>query len=233
MQWTRPYNPSRYRACDATSLTQSDPQPNNWLISDQITVNEANRIGITVEYRITGCSLLPNNGGYYCDKKFGVYVNQSNQMLADPTHYPDPLSNPAAYENVAEISQPINSRTFVTVNSLVKGTYALLAFHNSGACTFLYSVKVSYHVCPDKTFKNNLVALPRTVAPANDSVSIPVEGSCEKDTIQTQGSLYGHCNSNGEWDTSGFEGRCICKEDMENVAGKCQGICSMDIVFSF
>ena len=225
MQWTRLTNPARYRACDSTSLTQSDPQPNNWLIRTvQITVNEASRIDITVEYRITGCSRLPKNGGYYCDEKFGVYVNQSNQMLADPSHHPDPLSNPTAYENVAEISQPINSQTSVTISSLVKGKYVILAFHNSGACTFLYSVRVSYNVCPDETHKDSLVTLPRTVAPANDSVSTPVEGNCEKDTVPTQGSLLAHCKSNGEWDTSGFQGKCICKEDMQNVGGKCQGM---------
>ena len=139
-------------------------------------------------------------------------------------HYPDPVNNAAAYENVAEIRQPVNSRTFVTKSSLVKRKYVILAFHNSGACTVLYSVKVTYNVCPDETLSNSLVTLPRTVAPANDSESIPVQASCEKGTVHAQGSLDIYCQSNGEWDKRGFKGRCICKEDMENDGGICYGM---------
>ena len=227
MQWRRLTTPARYRACDSTSLTQSDPQPNNWLISEQTTVNEANRIDITVEYRITGCSGsgLPNNGGYYCDEKFGVYVSQSNQMLADPTHYPDPLCYPAAYENVAEIRQPINSQASVTINSLVKGKYVILAFHNSGACTFVYSVRVTYYFCPDKTLNESLVTLKRTVARANGPESmIQVQGNCDSDAVQVSGSLYFQCDGKGKWNISGLEGRCVCKEDMQNIGGQCEGM---------
>lgn len=220
LQWIRETNPTRYKACNV-GLTPSDPEPNYWLRSDRITASEANRIDVTVEYRITSC---PNNGGPYCDDKFGVYVNQSDQKIEDPVHFPDPRSNQAAYEKVAEISKPVDSRTFLTISILVKGKYVLLAFHNSGACTLLYFVKVSYNVCPGETLQESLVTLTRTVAPANDSASFPVEGKCEKDTLQTNGTLRAHCKSNGEWATDGFEGRCICKEDMENVKGKCQGM---------
>ena len=222
LQWSKP-NPTRYRSC-SVDVTQSDPQPNSWLISDQFPVSKANRIDITVEYYFRRCSDLPSNGGYYCNHTFGLYENQSDQEIKDQAQYPDPLINPAAYEKVAEISQPIDSRTSVTIKSRVKRRHVLLAFHNSGACITLYSVKVSYNFCPTETHKDSLVTLPRTVAPANDSAPNPVEGNCDKDTVRAQGSLSAHCKSNGEWDTSGFEGRCVCKEDMENVGGKCQGI---------
>ena len=153
-----------------------------------------------------------------------MYVNQSDQFIAVVKHYPDPVNNAAAYEKVAEIRQPTISRIFVTKNSFVKSKHVILAFHNSGACTVLYSVKVTYNVCPDETLRNNSVTLPRTVAPANDTESITVKGSCEQGTVHVQGSLYVNCQSNGEWDVSGFKGRCICKEDMENIGGKCQGM---------
>lgn len=50
----------RYSACDDTALTGSDCQPTNWLRSRtyRITVSEANRICITVEFGITGRSYL-------------------------------------------------------------------------------------------------------------------------------------------------------------------------------
>ena len=219
LQWDRrSENPLRYIVC-RVDLTQSDPQPDSWLISDQIDVSKANRIDITVEYRIKGCSTFPNNGGYYCDDKLGLYVHQSDQFS-----YPDPLNNKAVYENLTEIRQPTNSTTFVTINSLVKGKHVLLAFHNSGACTTLYSVKVTYNVCPEETLSDSLVSLPTTVAPGNDSESIRVQGNCNKDAVHLAGSLYVRCQSNGEWNINGLEGRCICKEDTQNVGGKCGGM---------
>ncbi|KAL9970840.1 hypothetical protein ACROYT_G023290 [Oculina patagonica] len=212
----------RYTACDV-GLTQSDPQPNSWLISDQIAVSEANRIDITIEYRITSCSTFsPTNGGPYCVDKFDLYVNQSDKLIADTSLYPDPLNNAAAYEKVADIKQATNVQTFETINVLMKGTYVLLAFQNYGSCNVLYSVKVTYNICPDETLISSFVALPRTVSPANHSESIRVEGYCNKDAVQQPGSMYVYCKSNGQWNISGLGGKCVCKEDMQNVRRTCE-----------
>lgn len=195
-------------------------------------ISEANRIDVTIDYFITSCSKLSNNGGPYCENVFDLYVNQSDHCIVDPqpdrciaqdSRYPDPLSNTTAYEKVAEIKQAINMRKVETINALVKGKYVILAFHNYGACSTMFSVKVTYNVCPDEPLSDTLVTLPRTVAPANDSKPIRVEGSCDKNTVHVRGSLFVYCQSNGNWDTSGLKGRCICKEDMQNVGGKCQG----------
>ena len=214
----------RYKACNV-DLKQSDPQPNYWLLSDQIAVSEANRIDITVKYYITSCSnILPNNGGYYCVNVFDLYVHQSYQFILDPGLYPDPLSNSVAYKRIAEIKQITDEITSETISVLVKGRHVILAFHNYGACITLFSVRVTYNVCPGETLRSSLVTLPRTVAPANDSEPTRVEGECNKEAVQVSGSsLYVHCEGNGEWNTNGLEGRCICKEDMQNNDGICKG----------
>ena len=213
----------RYKACNI-DLKQSDPQPNYWLLSDQITVSEANRIDITVKYFIRSCSSIPpNNGGHYCVNVFDVYIHQSNQSIADQSLYPDPLSNSVAYKRITEINQTTDKTTSETISILVKGKHVILAFHNYGACSILFSVKVTYNVCPGETLRSSLVSLPRTVAPANDSQHTQVEGNCDKDTVPVPGSLYVHCESNGKWNTTGLEGRCICKEDMQNNDGICKG----------
>ena len=223
-QWERlTTTPPRYRAC-YVYLKQSDPQPNYWLLSDQITVSEANRIDITVKYRITSCSnFRPNNGGHYCLNVLDVYVHQSNQSIADMALYPDPLSNSVAYKRIAQINQTDKTAS-ETISLLVKEKHVMLAFHNYGACSTLFSVKVTYNVCPDETLRSSLVSLPRTVAPANDSEPTRVEGNCDKGTVQVPGSLQVHCESNGEWNATGIEGRCICKEEMQpNDDGICIG----------
>jgi len=155
---------------------------------------------------------------------FDLYVHQSDQFIADPGLYPDPRSNSVAYKRIAEINQTTDKITSETISVVVKGKHVILAFHNYGACSTLFSVKVTYNVCPDETLSNNLMSLPRTVAPANDSQTVRVKGNCDKDTVQVPGSLYVHCESNGEWNTTGLEGRCICKEDMQNNEGICEGI---------
>ena len=226
MQWDKKENPTRYTACDVNLPSKDDPRPNSWLISHQIAVEEANSIDITVEYLITECSSFDNNGGRYCVNGFDLYLNQSDYAITDQGKYPNPLKNTAAYENITRFENFTSDRqeTLETIQVFIKGKYFILAFHDYGGCNVLYSVKVTYNVCPDKTLGNSLVSLPRTVAPVNDSESIRVQGNCNKDTVQVPGSLYVHCETNGEWNASGLVGRCICKEDMQNVGGKCEGL---------
>ena len=154
---------------------------------------------------------------------FDVYMHQSNQSIADQNLYPDPLSNSVAYKRIAEIKQNTDKTTSETISVLAKEKHVILAFHNYGACSILFSVKVTYNVCPGETLRSSLVTLPRTVAPANDSEPTRVEGECNKEAVQVYGSLDVLCESNGEWNTTGLEGRCICKEDMHNNEGICKG----------
>ena len=129
-----------------------------------------------------------------------------------------------AYEKVAGIKQATDVRTFETISIPVKAKYAILAFHNYGACSTLFSVSVTYNVCPDETLSSSLMSLPRTVAPANNLQPVRVKANCDKDAVQVSGNLYVHCESTGEWNTTGLEGRCICKEDMQNNGRICEGM---------
>lgn len=223
LQWTKSNSGQYMTACDL-DLSSSDPAPNSWLRTVRINVAAAKMIHITLEYFIRNCSNPDITLAYHCANAFDLYLNQSDQFIQDEHYYPNPLINSWAYKKVAEIRQPTDERTFETFNIPVKRRYILLAFHNYGACSNLYFVKVFFNVCPEEILVDSLVSLPRTAAPAYDTKPIQVEGNCEEDTIQLAGSLYVHCTSNGEWNASGLEGRCVCKEDMENVGGKCEGM---------
>ena len=156
---------------------------------------------------------------------FDLYVHQSDQFIVDQDLYPDPLTNSVAYKRIAEINQTTDKRTSETISVLVEGKHVTLAFHNYGACSTLFSIKVTYNVCPDETLASRLMSLPRTVAPANDSQPVRVKGNCDKDTVQVSSSVFVHCESNGEWNlTTALEGSCICKEDMQNNEGICIGM---------
>ena len=229
LQWNELTQPTKYQACDIT-YKQSDSKPSNWLISGRITVTEANRIDVTVEYLTRSCLKLSNNGGPYCVHVFDLYVNQSDQFIKYQSLYPNPLSNPMAYEKVAEIKQATEVRISETISIRVKGKYAILAFRNYGACSTLFSVTVTYNVCPDETLSSSLMSVPRTVAPANDSQPVRVKANCTKGTVQISSSLHAHCESNGVWNTTGLKGRCICKEDMQNNDGICKGTLFLNLM---
>ena len=203
-----------YSTCDISE--DAYPQPNNWLRSDPIEVHSGvTAVYITLEYRTANCSV--RNGGKYCKEYFDLYVHQSGQ----PT-YPDPLTNNATYEKIAETApSALSIRVSQTFSVDVKRKYIVLAFHDQGSCTVLYSVAVKYYVCPETVHVGGLVNLPRTMAPANSSE--PVLSGCTKNSVHEQGVLRVNCQSDGVWNMSSLNGRCICLEDMENTRGECKG----------
>ena len=206
-----------YSTCDIS--LDSFPQPNNWLRSDPIEVHSGVKtVLVTIEYKTNNCSSYSDKGGKYCKNYLHLYEHQSWQ----PTS-PDPLKNNATYDKIAKTAaSALGIRVTQIFRVDVKGKYIVLAFHDQGSCSALFSVTVSYYVCPRLTQISSLVFLPQTVAPANNSQ--PVEVSCVSDAVHKQGVLSLDCQSDGIWNISSLNGRCICKEDMENTGGECKGI---------
>ena len=209
--------PTHYQTCDIS--LNGHPQPNNWLRSKPIGIHSGVKaVHITIEYLTKNCSSYSDNGGKYCKEYFDLYLHQSEQ----PTE-PDPLTNNATYEKIAKTApSALSIRVPQTFSVDVKRNYIVLAFHDQGSCTVLYSVAVKYYVCPETVHVGGLVNLPRTMAPANNSE--PVVSSCINNAVHEQGILRVNCQSDGVWNISSLNGRCICMEDMENTRGRCQGI---------
>ena len=84
------------------------------------------------------------------------------------------------------------------------------------------SVKVSYKVCIEKKLKDSLVSFPSTLAQAE---STPVQVICMANSGQiVPGNLSVLCDSDGEWNTSRLQSRCVCKKNLENIDGVCTGM---------
>ena len=192
-------------------------EPNNWLRSGLILVGDIERLDVTTEYKSRQC--LPSYK--FCRNSFYAYVWESNASLG-VNHIPNPIRNFSLYRRFANISRLSDSRTTLTVPLQITSKYIVLGFRDRGGCRTLYSVKVSYKICPGKTLADSLVSLPKIFSQLE---SISVEGSCAPNSVQSvSGNLTVLCDSNGEWNSSQLEGRCICKEDMEKSGGICQGI---------
>ena len=210
---------SRYSLCNV--FPDTPQEPNNWLLSELVDVGEIQSLDVTVEYHTIPCSQHPSAA--FCKDSFDAYVMESNKSVSNDK-IPNPMNNNGSYRKFATVSGPsVINPTTKTPRLLVTSRYIVLAFRDQGGCRTLYSVKVSYNVCPKDTLVDSLVFVTQTLAPLSDSVPIAVEGSCAADSVHVQGSLEVICESNGEWNTSRLQGRCVCKEDMENKEGICKG----------
>lgn len=173
-------------------------------------------VDVTFQYNTRNCSGV--GGGDFCREYFDFYVHQSRGSTV-----PDPSKNNITYEKIAEIIAPTLGIRKLTKNFgvEVKGNYIVLAFHNQGSCSTIHSVTVSYYFCPKFAVVSGLMSLPQSMAPANSPE--PVQGICVTNADFEQGIPSVDCQSNGVWNISSLEGRCICKEDLENSGGECKG----------
>ncbi|XP_068700585.1 ephrin type-A receptor 7-like isoform X2 [Montipora foliosa] len=215
--WDHPSTTSGGNLRDRYSVCNFDnsEEPNNWLRSGLILVGDIERLDVTIEYKSRQC--LPSYK--FCRNSFYAFVLESNARL-DANHIPNPISNHSLYRRFENISRLSDNRETLTMSLQVKSKYIVLGFRDRGGCRILYSVKVPYKVCPGKALADSLVSLPKTVSQLE---SISVEGSCAPNSVQSvSGNLTVLCDSNGEWNTSQLEGKCVCKEGMENSGGICQ-----------
>ena len=195
-------------------------EPKNWLRSPLIDVHSIDRVSVSVRYTIPPfCSRYPNT---FCNENIGVYVWESDLKITSDL-LPDPLTSNNSYREFTTIRGQASGQTISLALQLTKG-YIVLGFLDQGGCKILFSVRITYNICPSTTLSNSLVDLQETVAPSSVFESIIVEGTCTADSFHVQGSLNVTCESSGQWNVSQFEGKCVCKEDMENVGGTCTGM---------
>ena len=193
----------------------------NWLRSPLIDVQSIDRVTVSVKYTIAPfCSSQPSNK--FCSENIGVYVWES-ELKVTTDLIPDPLTSNSSYRKFATIRGQASDQTISLALQLTKG-YIVLGFLDQGGCKILSSVRIAYNICPGTTLSNGLVDLRETVAPSSVFESILVEGTCAENSFHIQGSLNVTCESSGQWNVSHVEGKCICKEDMENVGGTCTGM---------
>ena len=137
---------------------------------------------------------------------------------------PGPLTGNSSYREIATISGQASVQTVFPITLQLKGKYLVLSFLDQGGCKVLYSVRITYNICPSTTLQGGLVYLQETLAPLSALKSVEVKGMCAVDSFRIQGSLNVSCESSGQWNVSQFEGKCVCKEDMENIGGTCSGM---------
>ena len=206
------------------TLCNRDIQGSNFWLRDKevISVGEVQTVDVTVKYYSSPCNPSLHS---VCNESFFAYVWESNNSVTRDK-IPNPIDSFGLYRKFATINhrEATNEPSSSTLPLRINSKFIVLGFRDQGGCRTLYSVKVTYRVCPERTLNNSLVSLPETLAPFNLQ-PIPVNGSCTENSFQAvEGSLSVLCESTGEWNTSRLQGKCVCKENTENNGGICKGM---------
>ena len=179
-------------------------------------------MSVSVTYSIASfCFSQPPNN--FCVDNIGVYSWESDVPVTSDK-IPNPLTSNSSYREIAIIRGQTSVQTVFQIALQLKSKYFVLGFLDQGGCKVLYSVRITYNICPEATLPDSLVHLTETVAPSTALKSVQVKGMCATDSFHIQGSLNVSCESSGQWNVSQFKGKCVCKEDMENIGGTCSGM---------
>nr|XP_006637988.2 PREDICTED: ephrin type-A receptor 6 isoform X2 [Lepisosteus oculatus] len=197
-----------------------EPNQNNWLRSNWISREAAQKIYVELRFTLRDCNSIPWVLGT-CKETFNLYymeTDESHGVKFKPSQYTK-IDTIAADESFTQMDLgdrilKLNTEVREVGPITKKGFY--LAFQDIGACIALVSVRVYYKKCPF-TFRN-LAVFPDTIPRVDSSSLVEVRGACvrnaeERDTPK----LY--CGADGDWLVP--LGRCVCSVGYEELDGSC------------
>ncbi|XP_028297223.1 ephrin type-A receptor 5-like isoform X2 [Gouania willdenowi] len=230
-----------YQVCRVMEQNQ-----NNWLHTNLILTEGAQRVFIELQFTLRDCNSLPGGVGT-CKETFNMYYYQSN---GDEDHMGDGVMMTEEEERVMKENMYIKVDTIAADESFTeldlgdrvmklntevralgplthKGFY--LAFQDLGACIALVSVRVFYKRCP--LLVRNLALFPDTIPGSEVSHLLEVVGRCLNHSLPLLEPPRMHCSTEGEWLVP--IGKCVCQSGYEEVNGSCQVENAVEALLSF
>uniref|UniRef100_A0A3B3Q8X8 receptor protein-tyrosine kinase n=1 Tax=Paramormyrops kingsleyae TaxID=1676925 RepID=A0A3B3Q8X8_9TELE len=197
-----------------------EPNQNNWLRSNWISREAAQKIYVELRFTLRDCNSIPWVSGT-CKETFNLFYMEADEphgIKFRSVQYTK-IDTIAADESFTQMDLgdrilKLNTEVREVGPISRKGFY--LAFQDIGACIALVSVRVYYKKCPF-TFRN-LATFPDTIPRVDSSSLVEVRGACvrnaeERDTPK----LY--CGADGDWLVP--LGRCVCSTGHEELDGTC------------
>lgn len=199
-----------------------EPNQNNWLRSNWIPRQAAQKIYVELRFTLRDCNSIPWVSGT-CKETFNLFYHETDEahgVKFRPSQYTK-IDTIAADESFTQMDLgdrilKLNTEVREMGPMTRKGFY--LAFQDIGACIALVSVRVYYKKCPFTL--RNLASFPDTVPRVDSSSLVEVRGECiqhaeERDTPK----LF--CGADGDWLVP--LGRCVCSVGYEEIDGSCIG----------
>lgn len=206
-----------YQVCNVM-----EPSQNNWLRTDWIPREGAQRVYIEIKFTLRDCNSLPGVMGT-CKETFNLYYYESNndkERYIRESQFAK-IDTIAADESFTQVDigdriMKLNTEIRDVGPLSKKGFY--LAFQDVGACIALVSVRVFYKKCPLTV--RNLAQFPDTITGADTSSLVEVRGSCVNNSEEKDVPKM-YCGADGEWLVP--IGNCLCNAGYDEHNGECQG----------
>ncbi|XP_010114087.1 PREDICTED: ephrin type-A receptor 4-like, partial [Chlamydotis macqueenii] len=205
-----------YQVCNVM-----EPSQNNWLRTDWIPREGAQRVYVEIKFTLRDCNSLPGVMGT-CKETFNLYYYESNndkERFIRESQFAK-IDTIAADESFTQVDigdriMKLNTEIRDVGPLSKKGFY--LAFQDVGACIALVSVRVFYKKCPLTV--RNLAQFPDTITGADTSSLVEVRGSCVNNSEEKDVPKM-YCGADGEWLVP--IGNCLCNAGYEESNGECQ-----------
>ncbi|XP_029434050.1 ephrin type-A receptor 3 isoform X1 [Rhinatrema bivittatum] len=210
------YTPIRtYQVCNVMDQSQ-----NNWLRTNWIPRNSAQKIYVELKFTLRDCNSIPLVLGT-CKETFNLYYLESDDDhgVKFREHQFTKIDTIAADESFTQMDLgdrilKLNTEVREVGPVSKKGFY--LAFQDVGACVALVSVRVYFKKCPFTV--KNLAMFPDTV-PMDSQSLVEVRGSCVNHSKEEEAPRM-YCSTEGEWLVP--IGKCLCNSGYEERAYTCQ-----------
>ncbi|XP_053164742.1 ephrin type-A receptor 6 isoform X9 [Hemicordylus capensis] len=212
-EYNRPIH--TYQVCNVM-----EPNQNNWLRSNWISRDAAQKIYVEMKFTLRDCNSIPWVLGT-CKETFNLYYLESDEshgIKFKPNQY-SKIDTIAADESFTQMDlgdRILKLNTEVREVGPINRKGFFLAFQDIGACIALVSVRVYYKKCPFTV--RNLAMFPDTIPRVDSSSLVEVRGSCVK-SAEERDTPKLYCGADGDWLVP--LGRCICSVGYEEVDGSC------------
>ncbi|KAG8590765.1 hypothetical protein GDO81_006888 [Engystomops pustulosus] len=197
-----------------------DHNQNNWLRTNWIPRNAAQKIYVELKFTLRDCNSIPLVLGT-CKETFNLYYLESDEDhgVKFREHQFTKIDTIAADESFTQMDLgdrilKLNTEVREVGPISKKGFY--LAFQDVGACVALVSVRVYFKKCPFTV--KNLAMFPDTV-PMDSHSLVEVRGSCVNHSKEEDPPKM-YCSTEGEWLVP--IGKCLCNPGFEERGFACQ-----------
>uniref|UniRef100_A0A3P8RYY3 receptor protein-tyrosine kinase n=1 Tax=Amphiprion percula TaxID=161767 RepID=A0A3P8RYY3_AMPPE len=194
-----------YQVCRVMEQNQ-----NNWLHTNWILTEGAQRVFIELKFTLRDCNSLPGGVGT-CKETFNI-DGESRYIKIDTIAADESFTELDLGDRVMKLNTEV--RDLGPLNR--KGFY--LAFQDLGACIALVSVRVFYKRCP--FLVKSLAEFPDTIPGSEASQLVEVVGRCVNNSLPLYEPPRMHCSTEGEWLVP--IGKCVCQPGFEEINRSCQ-----------
>uniref|UniRef100_A0A8C8A4A1 receptor protein-tyrosine kinase n=1 Tax=Oryzias sinensis TaxID=183150 RepID=A0A8C8A4A1_9TELE len=195
-----------YQVCRVMEQNQ-----NNWLYTNWILTEGAQRVYIELKFTLRDCNSLPGGVGT-CKETFNMVLKENRYIKVDTIAADESFTELDLGDRVMKLNTEVRDLGPLTH----KGFY--LAFQDLGACIALVSVRVFYKRCP--FLVKSLAEFPDTIPGSEASQLVEVVGHCVNNSLPLYEPPRMHCSTEGEWLVP--IGKCVCKPGYEEISGACQ-----------